>query len=48
VFILDTDHLGILQRQCGPAFETLRHRLMQHDESQIFVAIISFQEQIQG
>ncbi|MGZ0165877.1 MAG: type II toxin-antitoxin system VapC family toxin, partial [Planctomycetales bacterium] len=48
MFILDTDHLGILQRQRGAEFETLRTRLVQHDESQFFVTVISFQEQIQG
>jgi tRNA(fMet)-specific endonuclease VapC len=48
VFILDTDHLGILQRQRGAEFETLQTRLVQQDESQFFVTIISFQEQIQG
>ncbi len=48
MFILDTDHLGILQRQRGPAFETLQRRLIQHEETKFFVAIISFQEQIQG
>jgi tRNA(fMet)-specific endonuclease VapC len=48
MFILDTDHLGILQRQRGQEFETLAGRLKRHNESQFFVTIISFPEQIQG
>jgi tRNA(fMet)-specific endonuclease VapC len=48
MFLFDTDHLGLLQRQRGREFETLRDRLQRHDESQFFVAIVSFHEQIQG
>lgn len=48
MFILDTDHLGILQRQRGPEFQALASRLRQYEESQFFVTIVSFQEQIQG
>lgn len=48
MFILDTDHLGILQRQRGAEFACLRRRLQQHDESLFFVTIVSFQEQING
>ncbi len=48
MFILDTDHLGIIQRQNGVEFERLRQRLQQHDESAFFVTIVSFHEQIQG
>ena len=48
MFILDTDHLGILQRENGSEFVNLRGRLRQYDESQFYVTIISFQEQING
>ena len=48
MFILDTDHLGIIQRQNGVEFERLRQRLQQHDESAFFVTIVSFHEQLQG
>ena len=48
MFILDTDHLGIIQRQRGPEFHHLQQRIARHEESQFFVTIVSFQEQIQG
>jgi len=48
VFILDTDHLGVIQRQRGIEFENLQRRLADHDESQFFVTIVSFHEQVQG
>ncbi len=48
MFLLDTDHLVILQR--GPA--DLRHALLArmsgHAPSQFFVSIVSFQEQLAG
>jgi tRNA(fMet)-specific endonuclease VapC len=47
-FILDTDHLSILQRRSEPAFSNLSARLAQYSPDLIFVTIISFQEQFQG
>ncbi len=47
-FILDTDHLSILQRRSEPAFGHLSLRLSQHSPDLIFTTIISFQEQFQG
>ncbi|NQV28138.1 MAG: hypothetical protein HQ518_27615 [Rhodopirellula sp.] len=48
MFILNTDHLWILQRQRGQESEALSHRIQQRAESRFFLTIISFQEQIQG
>ncbi len=47
-YVLDTDHLSVLQRRTEPAFSKLSARLSQHSPDLIFVTIISFQEQIQG
>lgn len=46
-YILDTDHLSILQRRTEPEFSNLSARLSQHSPDLIFVTIISFQEQFQ-
>ncbi len=47
-FVLDTDHLSILQRRSEPDFSKLSKRLNNHSPDLIFVTIISFQEQFQG
>jgi len=47
-FILDTDHLSILQRRTEPEFSQLASRLSQYSPDLIFITIISFQEQFQG
>lgn len=47
-YILDTDHLSILQRRSEPEFSKLSLRLRQHSPDLIFITIISFQEQFQG
>jgi len=48
MFILDTDHLGILQKQSGVEFEVLRSKLSRFAEVEFFVTIVSFHEQISG
>lgn len=47
-YILDTDHLSILQRRSEPEFSALSSRLSQHSPDLVFITIISFQEQFQG
>lgn len=47
-FILDTDHLSILQRRTEPEFSRLTSRLSQYSPDLIFITIISFHEQFQG
>jgi tRNA(fMet)-specific endonuclease VapC len=47
-YVLDTDHLSVLQRRTEPAFSKLSARLSQHSPDLVFVMIISFQEQFQG
>ena len=48
MFILDTDHLGILQQRAEPQFCRLAARLAGHDPPSFYVSIISFQEQVAG
>jgi tRNA(fMet)-specific endonuclease VapC len=48
MFVLDTDHLAILQRQSAPQFGVLAHKIAQYSETSFFVTIVSFHEQILG
>jgi tRNA(fMet)-specific endonuclease VapC len=47
-FILDTDHLVILQQRVQPAFSSLTARLARTSPADVSVTIISFHEQMQG
>jgi len=47
-YVLDTDHLTILQRRSQPALNNLSARLARHSPDLIFTTIISFQEQFLG
>jgi len=47
-YILDTDHLSILQRRTDPEFKKLSSRLSKFSPDLIFITIISFQKQFQG
>lgn len=48
MYIFDTDHLGVLQRQRGPSFENLITRLADSEQSLFYTTIVSFHEQING
>ena len=48
MFILDTDHLTIIQRQSEPAFSRLSARLHEIPAKDVFTTIISFEEQMRG
>jgi tRNA(fMet)-specific endonuclease VapC len=47
-FVLDTDHLSILQQESAPACARLLARLDQCPAEEVAVTIVSFQEQMQG
>ena len=47
-YLLDTEHLVVLQRRTQPAFTKLTDRLSRKNPSDIFVSVISFHEQMQG
>lgn len=48
LYVLDTDHLVILERRTKSAYANLTGRLRQQDPRDIWVSIISFHEQMQG
>jgi tRNA(fMet)-specific endonuclease VapC len=48
MYLLDSDHLSILQRQRGPEFEALSKRCLDLKGEDFFVSIISFHEQFNG
>jgi tRNA(fMet)-specific endonuclease VapC len=48
VFIFDTDHLGILQRQRSPEYDRLVAKMSPIDETDIDITIVSFHEQVNG
>lgn len=47
-YLLDTDHLSILQRQSGQDYTTLSTRIAQHPLSDFVVSIVTFHEQMLG
>jgi tRNA(fMet)-specific endonuclease VapC len=48
VFVFDTDHLGILQRENEPEVSHIRDRMARYTPQDFYVSIVSFQEQIIG
>ncbi len=48
MFVLDTDHLGIVQNRTEPDFSNLTSRMRRYRLEDFFVAIVSFQEQVAG
>lgn len=48
MFLLDTDHLGIVQRRSAPEHANLTQRMRRHSLTDFFVSIISFHEQVTG
>jgi tRNA(fMet)-specific endonuclease VapC len=48
VYILDADHLGVLQRQTAREFGVLSQRLAQCQPHDVFTTIVSFHEQLLG
>ncbi|MGD9632519.1 MAG: type II toxin-antitoxin system VapC family toxin [Pirellulales bacterium] len=48
MYLLDTDHLGIIQRQTEPEFSRLLGRIGKHQPAEFFVPIVSFHEQVSG
>ena len=47
-YLLDTDHITILQRETGRVYATLRSRLAQHPLEELAFPIISLHEQVMG
>ena len=47
-FLLDTDHISILQKQVGPDYAALIARLTQVSRADLAFCIVSFHEQVLG
>ncbi len=47
-YLLDTDHIVILQRQQGAEFHALSARIAQHSKTDIGFSLVSFHEQVLG
>lgn len=48
MFVLDTDHIGIIQWQNEPAYSRLSARIAQHATTDFYFSIVSFHEQFMG
>jgi tRNA(fMet)-specific endonuclease VapC len=48
MYLLDTDHIGIVQARKQPEVDRLWARISQHAPDQFFVPIVSFHEQVLG
>jgi tRNA(fMet)-specific endonuclease VapC len=47
-FLLDTDHITILQRQSGPEYAALSMRIALHPPAEVALSVVSFHEQALG
>ena len=47
-YLLDTDHISILQRESGPEFATLSARINQVPREDLAFSVVSFHEQVLG
>ena len=47
-FLLDTDHISVLQKQSGPEYATLMARIAKVPRGDLAFCIVSFHEQVLG
>ena len=47
-FLLDTDHISILQKQSGPEYSALMARIAQVSRADLTFCLVSFHEQVLG
>ena len=47
-YLLDTDHISVLQRQTGSDYATLSARIALHPVADLVLSVISFHEQVLG
>jgi tRNA(fMet)-specific endonuclease VapC len=47
-YLLDTDHISILQRRSGPEYVALATRVAQHAPADLAFSVVSFHEQALG
>lgn len=48
MFLLDTDHIVIVQQQTQPHYEHLIEQVRQYPKTDFYVSIVSFHEQVMG
>ncbi len=48
MFLLDTDHVVIVQQQSAPEYDRLLRRVRRRDPDDLFVSVVSFHEQVMG
>ena len=48
IFLLDTDHLSILQRQTAPEYPALASKIGRISPSDLALSLVSFHEQVLG
>ncbi len=48
MFLLDSDHLSLLQRQRGDAYNRLATRIQRISETELYIPIIAFHERVKG
>jgi tRNA(fMet)-specific endonuclease VapC len=47
-YLLDTDHLSVLQQQAGSAYAALSARIARQQPADLALSVVSFHEQILG
>jgi tRNA(fMet)-specific endonuclease VapC len=47
-YLLDTDHISILQRESGPEFAAISARISQVSREELAFSVVSFHEQVLG
>lgn len=47
-YLLDTDHISILERQASPEYPIVRRNVLRHPPADVGFPIISFHEQVRG
>jgi tRNA(fMet)-specific endonuclease VapC len=47
-YLLDTDHISVLQQQSGPDYATLSARIARHPPADLALSVVSFHEQVLG
>jgi tRNA(fMet)-specific endonuclease VapC len=48
MYLMDTDHISVLQQQSGPEYAALSARITRHSPADLAVSVISFHEQVLG
>ena len=47
-YLLDTDHISVLQQQSGPDYAALSAQIARHPPTDLALSVVSFHEQVLG